>query len=410
VHARTLTGRLDEVLNWELQLRTTLRREQEDIPIAELLRPAVWQAMRDAYLEALQKVRRVFKPMKFLWKNTCNLDVDVHLSGPGPPKFQIKGRKIARDRFKVHIKFWGRDHLSNTPDIDASDRVMEVQLYHRPTQLPTGDAEFRSRLRNVTSPLAPSRIFDLCVGPKATRETRMEVVANIALGQDFECKLTGGFIRDWIVRGDVKHPTTAPKDWVEPGQGFVKYEIQEGVLPKDLDLELSPTRYFDANRFITAVRECGIEVDYFEHIAQRYVFLFERERGPFTADFIEPHFAMLHTTADFDVNTLCCVNYPDLIGLKRDYKNDQQERLNVDDVIANCVRQEMVQTKSGVGVRLTKMQARGWKLIREVHYLPVNERAGVTVLPIAPSAPEFQRFKDLLAKMTKYGPGRLKDM
>jgi hypothetical protein len=241
----------------------------------------------------------------------------------------------------------------------------------------------------------------------------MEVVANIALGQDFECKLTGGFVRDWVVRGEVQRPATAkaPKDWVvksAPGQ-YTKYEILEGVLPKDLDLELSSTKYFDAGRFVTQVRECGIEVNYMEHIAQRYVFLFERERGPFTADFIEPHFAALHTTADFDVNTLCVVNYPDLIGLKREYKNQEQERLNVDDVVANCLQKQLVQTKSGVADRLQKMQTRGWTLVKEVHYVPVNERVGYTVLPISRYSAEFERFKGRLAAMPK-NPGKLVDM
>ncbi len=41
------------------------------------------------------------------------------------------------------------------------------------------------------------------------------------------------------------------------------------------------TTYFDAGRLATQVRECGIEVNYMGHVAQRYVFLFERARpGP----------------------------------------------------------------------------------------------------------------------------------
>ena len=41
------------------------------------------------------------------------------------------------------------------------------------------------------------------------------------------------------------------------------------------------SKYFDAGRLATQVRECGIEVNYMERITQRYVFLFERaRRGP----------------------------------------------------------------------------------------------------------------------------------
>jgi hypothetical protein len=39
------------------------------------------------------------------------------------------------------------------------------------------------------------------------------------------------------------------------------------------------TKYFDAGRLATQVRECGIEVNYMEHIARRYVFLFDSERA-----------------------------------------------------------------------------------------------------------------------------------
>ena len=42
----------------------------------------------------------------------------------------------------------------------------------------------------------------------------MEVVSRIAV-QLFNCRLVGGFIRDWVVRGDQVHPATPPSSWVE---------------------------------------------------------------------------------------------------------------------------------------------------------------------------------------------------
>ena len=53
----------------------------------------------------------------------------------------------------------------------------------------------------------------------------MEVVARIAV-QQFGCKLCGGFVRDWIVNGESKHLPGQPKDWVEEGPGFVRFEIK----------------------------------------------------------------------------------------------------------------------------------------------------------------------------------------
>ncbi|CAF5062836.1 unnamed protein product, partial [Rotaria sp. Silwood1] len=52
-------------------------------------------------------------------------------------------------------------------------------------------------------------------GPNATRETRMEVVAWIAVCK-FSCKLEGGFVRDWVVGNDISRPANplpSPKHW-----------------------------------------------------------------------------------------------------------------------------------------------------------------------------------------------------
>ena len=218
-------------------------------------------------------------------------------------------------------------------------------------------------------------------------------------------------MRDWIVRGDRQHPKLPPAEWVIDGATeHLTYDIQEGVLPKDLDIELSASKYFDVMRFIGAVRECGIDVDHHEHIPQRHVFLFESKRGPFTADFIEPHFAALHTTADFDVNTLSVVSYADLMGLKMVYTDDKQTPLVLDDVIASCLKKEFVQMKGGVGKRREKMEARGWQFAKEVHYYPCNDKTNYTVVSVSSSDPVFKSYAAKLKKMTKQGPGHLVDM
>ena len=50
-------------------------------------------------------------------------------------------------------------------------------------------------------------------GSNATRETRMEVVAWIAICQ-FDCRLEGGFVRDWIVGNYSQRPTVDPAIWI----------------------------------------------------------------------------------------------------------------------------------------------------------------------------------------------------
>lgn len=45
-------------------------------------------------------------------------------------------------------------------------------------------------------------------------------------------------------------------------------------------------------------------MDYYQYIAQRHIFLLESVRGPFTLDMVEPHFALIHTKIDLNVNLL----------------------------------------------------------------------------------------------------------
>jgi hypothetical protein len=93
----------------------------------------------------------------------------------------------------------------------------------------------------------------------------MEVVANIAVNM-FHCKLSGGFIRDWIVaeqRGDggLGGYTGKLDQWVEDKKShdLERFCMREGILPKDLDFELPNSDYFDALYFISRLSEVGIQ-------------------------------------------------------------------------------------------------------------------------------------------------------
>ena len=98
----------------------------------------------------------------------------------------------------------------------------------------------------------------------------MEVVANIAIN-DFHCKLSGGFIRDWIVLGECSQGAYGPytgnlSDWVDEkdSHDLEKFSMKEGVLPKDLDFELPNSEYFDPLRFISVLTKVDIKVDFFQ--------------------------------------------------------------------------------------------------------------------------------------------------
>ena len=380
-----IAGALGKVIEDEIKLRRQLRSELKVTLLAKTDEPLMTAQIK-ANLEQLRHDRQVFNPLKFLWGNAHGVQVELHMTSPSDPHVKVLGRRRDIGRFNDHFQFWRRQ-LALAPMVERPDHFISVDLYRRPRTLPSGDAEFRERLHTVTAQeLSQTKLFLKCQGPHATRETRMEVVARIAV-QTFGCKLCGGFLRDWIVNGERKHPPTPLKDWVEePAGTFTKYEIAEGVIPKDLDLELPMEKYFDVGRFVSEVRQCGIMVDHHEHIAQRHVFLMEQERGPFTVDLVEPHFAVLHTLADFDVNTMCVVAYPDLIGLKMRYRLEDGTELSVDDVVANCRQRQLYGMQAAGGgamaVREKKMTDRGWRKLGQKTFVPVNPQLDYSVCPL----------------------------
>ena len=319
-------------------------------------------------------------------------------------------------RMQEHFDHW-KKQLVGSPKIVEIDEFMNVELFRRP-KIFKGDEEFRVRLNNVTAKdLSESKINQLTIGPKATRVTRMEVVARIAIHM-FDCKVVGGFVRDWIVRGEStfidSNGSKKPSDWVI-AKPYVKWEISKSIIPSDLDMELSMSTYFDVNRFISEVRKCGIVVDDYDHVAGRHMMLFETERGPFTADFVEPHFAVLHSLADINVNTMCLVKYADLIGLKAHYEfNNPKEGdikvLTVDHVIESCLKkeyfsmQEHGQQPKLLEERSQKMKSRGWTMLPAKVCLPIG-KSGNTVTSVHKTDQKFKKYAARLEALV-YDPSR----
>ena len=243
-----------------------------------------------------------------------------------------------------------------------------------------------------------SEIWELCNGPKATRETRMAVVARIAI-MNFDCRLSGGFVRDWVINGESSHPKIPINQWVvKAKQGYQTFDIAEEVIPRDLDFELSPNAYFDISRFISDVRSAGIGVDLHEHVAQRHVFVFERKRGPFMADFVEHHFAALHTLSDFDINTLCIKSpFYNMIGLKLPLD------IPIDTIIKSINEKEFTAKRAMDELmikRKEKMEKRGWKFLGNSNYKPV-EPSGVrsSIIPVPESDEDYKKYSQAIQKI-----------
>ena len=98
-------------------------------------------------------------------------------------------------------------------------------------------------------------------GVKATRETRMEVVAWISICK-FDCKLEGGFVRDWIVGNSTSRPAnllSTPNKWFAYESNNVPY-IHKEVVPGDLDCHLPSQSYFDIDRFQDELHKFDMKV------------------------------------------------------------------------------------------------------------------------------------------------------
>jgi hypothetical protein len=160
-------------------------------------------------------------------------------------------------------------------------------------------------------------------GASATRETRMEVVAWIAVCK-FDCKLEGGFVRDWVVGKYTARPPNllnTPNAWVQyQGPDKIPYMHKE-VVPSDLDCHLPKRSYFDIEKFKDELHKYGMKCKVYRQ-AWRYVLLIDEDEptGPFTMDLIEPHVALTQDRIDLDVSNLY---------LEKDYTRELGMRVDI---------------------------------------------------------------------------------
>ena len=212
-------------------------------------------------------------------------------------------------------------------------------------------------------------LYNSVKGTNATRETRMEAVAWIAVCK-FHCKLEGGFVRDWVVGSYSYCPPgmkNNPKSWInyQTNQNGIQipYMHQE-IVPADLDCHLPVHAYFDIDRLRDELYKLDIECEVFRE-DWRYVLLIDKDAptGPFTMDLIEPHVALTHDRIDFDVSNLSLEkDYPREIGMRIDI-TESPYSIQLEDIVEN-IRAKRFQVlrpdDDNVRDRMRKMKARNW--------------------------------------------------
>lgn len=251
-------------------------------------------------------------------------------------------------------------------------------------------------------------LWNALQGPDATRETRMEAVAWIAICR-FGCKLEGGFVRDWIVGNYTARPqgTNAdPSTWVIYVTNAEKQKMptmHNEVVPADLDCHLPIFNYFDIDKFLDFMHKYQIECKVFRE-QWRYVLLFDEQTktGPFTMDLIEPHVALTHDRLDFDVSNLVVeMNYTKELGMR---VNTEQPPYSIDiETIVERIRQKKLQilrpSDDILQRRIKKMvDVRGWTVINPSLYViprpPGKHRVVIVSLPA-----DSDLYKDMVKEM-----------
>jgi hypothetical protein len=241
-------------------------------------------------------------------------------------------------------------------------------------------------------------------GLKATRETRMEVVVWIAICH-FDCRLEGGFVRDWIVGNYSARPTGDPSTWITyytNKAGIQIPNLDKDWIPSDLDCHLPSHKYFDIDKFLDKLHKYQIECKVFRE-EWRYILLLDEntKTGPFTMDLIEPHVALTHDRIDFDVSNLSLEkDYTKELGMRVDI---QQKPYSIElEVIVDNIKNKRFQVLRPIDgliqSRIQKMQNRGWTQFGQpMHVIPNPPPKYHVVLVPLPESTEL--YKSLVQQM-----------
>jgi hypothetical protein len=234
----------------------------------------------------------------------------------------------------------------------------------------------------------------------------MEVVAWIAIC-NFDCRLEGGFVRDWVVGNYTARPGGAPSTWINYSTlaGVIIPSLDKDLIPSDLDCHLPSHKYFDIDKFLDNLHKYQIEWQVFRE-NWRYILLLDEnsKTGPFTMDLIEPHVAITHDRIDFDVSNYSLEkDYTKELGMRVDiqHKPYSIELETIVDNIKNKRFQVLRPIDWNIQKRIEKMQSRGWTQLGEpMHVIPNPPPKYHVVLVPLPESTEL--FKSLVQQMTDY--------
>ncbi|UJR12813.1 hypothetical protein I4U23_016986 [Adineta vaga] len=317
----------------------------------------------------------LFGPLRWRWESECQVKVRTKMhKNNGTIEVNVEGldsqNQAVEKEFRSFL-FWLRlCAVIRDPNSGVSPRVLKPQIRDK-------FRDMEAKIGNITDPERTSvDRWRSLKGPDATRETRMEVVAWIAVCQ-YHCRLEGGFVRDWVVGNHRSRPPNLPPDqWISSSTTTSQVpRLPVELVPADLDCHLPQSKIFDIEAFLDTLYSYEIHA---RSVRQdwRYVVIVDEKTktGPFTMDLIEPHIALTHDRIDFDVSNL---------SLEREYTKDLGMRVDITggtypielETIVENIRNKNFQvlrpidgengpnTSGTVAERIDRMKARGWTQI-----------------------------------------------
>jgi hypothetical protein len=344
-------------------------------------------------LESVTKMPRIFNPMKWRWEAQRQVKIMIdHNTINQTCSITIRGRdsqnQLVKKEFESFLGWLKNSAVIRHPNsgecpykrmnfllkfttiLGVSPRILKPQM--RPSCL-----DIEQRISHITDSKRTSiELWKSLKGSNAIRETRMEVVAWLAVCR-FDCRLEGGFVRDWIVdhhRTQLAGGSSAVTFTTNPA-GFIIPNISKDLIPTDLDFHLPSHKYFDIDKFLDALHRHRIECRVFRE-DWRYILLLDEnaKTGPFTMDLIEPHVALTHDRIDFDVSNLSLEkDYTKELGMRVDIQQKPYS-IEIEMIVDNIKKKRfhiLRPLDHNCQHRLSKMIQRGWTQIGEpMHVIP----------------------------------------
>jgi hypothetical protein len=150
-----LTGSMKSVMEQEIDTRQKLRQTKEVFLWADasFLDCPAGSTVKEILNDVSDNTKKfeVWRPLKYHWENTTNLQMEMNVGVSDCLKKSLKctGRIHHIEELESHLQFWQRQ----LKDVSYAIRYdpFEYHLFHTPRLL-TSDKDFAERLRHVTDP------------------------------------------------------------------------------------------------------------------------------------------------------------------------------------------------------------------------------------------------------------------